>query len=237
MEVLFEHFAKEGGRNMSASNYLVIQDWMIEELKLKGMDLIIYAIIFGFSQDERSGFVGSQKYLAFWCNSSIRGVQKSLNKLTQNGLIYKSDSGLRTRNLDELSSLKSEQSSCVEDEQSSCQGELSSCQGELCSEKDELSSPNNIDNIFILKEKINKKEKLDADDDEKKRFKIPSVIEIASYCRKRNNTVDPQRFFDFYESKGWMIGKNKMKDWKAAVRTWENQERKRRQSNDTLPYV
>lgn len=237
MEVLFEHFATEGGRNMSASNYLVIQDWMIEELKLKGMDLIIYAIIFGFSQDERSGFVGSQKYLAFWCNSSIRGVQKSLNKLTQNGLIYKSDSGLRTRSLDELSSLKSEQSSCAEDEQSSCQGELSSCRGELCSEKDELSSPNNIDNIFILKEKINKKEKLDADDDEKKRFKIPSVIEIASYCRKRNNTIDAQRFFDFYESKGWMIGKNKMKDWKAAVRTWENQERKRRQSNDTLPYV
>lgn len=215
---------------MSSSNYLVIQDWMIEELKLKGMDLIIYAIIFGFSQDEKSGFVGSQKYLAFWCNSSIRGVQKSLNKLTQNGLIYKSDSGLRTRSIDELSSLKSEQSSCAEDEQSSCQGEL-------CSEKDELSSSNNIDNIFILKEKINKKEKLDADDDEKKRFKIPSVIEIASYCRKRNNTVDAQRFFDFYESKGWMIGKNKMKDWKAAVRTWENQERKRRKSNDTLPYV
>lgn len=223
MEVLFEYFATEGGRNMSASNYLVIQDWMIEELKLKGMDLIIYAIIFGFSQDEKSGFVGSQKYLAFWCNSSIRGVQKSLNKLTQNGLIYKSDSGLRTRSIDELSSLKSEQSSCEQDEQSSCQ--------------DELSSPNNIDNIFILKEKINKKEKLDADDDEKKRFKIPSVIEIASYCRKRNNSIDAQRFFDFYESKGWMIGKNKMKDWKAAVRTWENQEKKIRQSNDTLPYV
>lgn len=215
---------------MSASNYLVIQDWMIEELKLKGMDLIIYAIIFGFSQDEKSGFVGSQKYLAFWCNSSIRGVQKSLNKLTQNGLIYKSDSGLRTRSIDELSSLKSEQSSCEQDE-------LSSCKGELCSEKDELSSPNNIDNIFILKEKINKKEKFDADDDEKKRFKIPSVIEIASYCRKRNNSIDAQRFFDFYESKGWMIGKNKMKDWKAAVRTWENQEKKIRQSNDTLPYV
>jgi hypothetical protein len=230
MEVLFEHFATEGEMNMSASNYLVIQDWMIEELKLKGMDLIIYAIIFGFSQGEKSGFVGSQKYLAFWCNSSIRGVQKSLNKLTQNGLIYKSDSGLRTRSLDELSSLKSEQSSCEQDE-------LCSEKDELCSEKDELSSPNNIDNTFILKEKINKKEKLDADDDEKKRFKIPSVIEIASYCRKRNNTVDAQRFFDFYESKGWMIGKNKMKDWKAAVRTWENQERKRRKSNDTLPYV
>ena len=93
------------------------------------------------------------------------------------------------------------------------------------------------DKCYNCIEEINKKEKLDADDDEKKRFKIPSVIEIASYCRKRNNSVDPQRFFDFYESKGWMIGRNKMKDWKAAVRTWENQERKNKQSNDTLPYV
>lgn len=236
MEVLFENFETKGGRNMSSSNYLVIQDWMIDEMKLKGMDLIIYAIIFGFSQDEKSGFVGSQKYLSFWCNSTIRGVQKSLDRLLKNGLIYKSDYGLRTRKLDELSSLKSEQSSCSDSEQSSCQCELSSCRDELSSKKDELSSPNNIDNIFI-KEKIYKKEKIKSDENDNKRFKIPSIAEISSYCRERNNYVDPQRFYDFYESKGWMIGKNKMKDWKAAVRTWENHDRKNRQSNDTLPYV
>jgi hypothetical protein len=46
------------------------------------------------------------------------------------------------------------------------------------------------------------------------------------YCLTRNNQVDPQTFIDFYESKGWMIGKNKMKDWKAAVRTWEKRETK-----------
>ena len=70
-----------------------------------------------------------------------------------------------------------------------------------------------------------------------KRFTPPTVEEIGAYCRERRNGVDPQRFFDFYAAKGWMVGKNRMKDWKAAVRTWENQERKRRQSNDTLPYV
>lgn len=52
-------------------------------------------------------------------------------------------------------------------------------------------------------------------------FKKPTVDEILQYCGERNNLVDPVRFFDFYESKGWMIGKTKMKDWKAAVRTWE----------------
>jgi predicted phage replisome organizer len=53
------------------------------------------------------------------------------------------------------------------------------------------------------------------------RFTPPTPEEIKAYCIERNNRVDPERFFDFYSSKGWMIGKNKMKDWKAAVRTWE----------------
>lgn len=52
-------------------------------------------------------------------------------------------------------------------------------------------------------------------------FRKPSPEEIANYCRERKNTVDAQEFFDFYESKGWMIGRNKMKDWQAAVRNWE----------------
>lgn len=53
-------------------------------------------------------------------------------------------------------------------------------------------------------------------------FIVPSLQEVSAYCQERNNNVDSQKFFDFYESKGWMVGKNKMKDWKAAVRTWED---------------
>jgi len=54
-----------------------------------------------------------------------------------------------------------------------------------------------------------------------KYFKKPTKIEIEVYCLERNNIIDAEAFLDFYESKDWMIGKNKMKDWKAAVRTWE----------------
>lgn len=61
-----------------------------------------------------------------------------------------------------------------------------------------------------------------------RRFIPPSVEEVEQYCIERNNNIDAQSFIDFYESKGWMIGKNKMKDWKAAVRTWE---RSRKQEN------
>jgi hypothetical protein len=56
----------------------------------------------------------------------------------------------------------------------------------------------------------------------KKNFSPPSTDDIMKYCRERNNAVDPQMFMDFYTAKNWMIGKNKMKDWKAAVRTWES---------------
>lgn len=55
----------------------------------------------------------------------------------------------------------------------------------------------------------------------KKKFEPPSVDDVRAYCQERGNKVDPQKFVDFYESKGWMVGKNHMKDWKAAVRTWE----------------
>ena len=50
----------------------------------------------------------------------------------------------------------------------------------------------------------------------------PSLEEIGSYCRERGNQVDPQRFLDFYTSNGWRIGKVPMRDWKAAVRSWES---------------
>jgi len=56
--------------------------------------------------------------------------------------------------------------------------------------------------------------------------KKPSVQEIKDYCLERNNGIDAEQFFDFYESKGWLVGKNKMKNWQAAVRTWEKRKQK-----------
>lgn len=55
----------------------------------------------------------------------------------------------------------------------------------------------------------------------KKKFTPPTIDEIRSYCLERRNKVDPERFHDFYASKGWRVGNQPMKDWKAAVRTWE----------------
>lgn len=54
-----------------------------------------------------------------------------------------------------------------------------------------------------------------------KSFKPPTVEEVKAYCKERNNGIDPENFVNFYSAKGWKIGKEKMQDWKAAVRTWE----------------
>ncbi len=58
-------------------------------------------------------------------------------------------------------------------------------------------------------------------------FIKPTAEEIAFYCNERKNGVNAQQFFDFYESKGWVVGKTKMRDWKACVRTWEQRDGRR----------
>ena len=73
-----------------------------------------------------------------------------------------------------------------------------------------------INNTSIIKEKIIKK----------KNFIVPKVIEIKDYCRLRDNGINAEQFYDFYQSKGWMVGKTKMKDWKACMRTWEKRQNK-----------
>lgn len=67
-------------------NFITIQGWMINELNLKGNSLLIYAIIYGFSQDENSYFEGSRKYLAEWTNSTTKGVDKCLKDLIEKNI-------------------------------------------------------------------------------------------------------------------------------------------------------
>ena len=64
--------------------------------------------------------------------------------------------------------------------------------------------------------------------------KYPTLDEVKAYCNERNNRVDPERFIDYYTSNGWKVGKNPMKDWKAAVRTWERSDVQKTRSRNTL---
>ena len=68
------------------------------------------------------------------------------------------------------------------------------------------------------------KDRLGEDTYRERRFTPPSLQEVTDYCNQRGNNVDPERFINFYQSKDWMVGKNKMKDWKAAIITWEKRD-------------
>lgn len=70
-------------------NYINIQGWMVNELQLKGNALMVYAIIYGFSQEENSWFTGTSNYLAEWCNCSRQSISTILKKLVEQGLIEK----------------------------------------------------------------------------------------------------------------------------------------------------
>jgi len=64
-----------------------------------------------------------------------------------------------------------------------------------------------------------------------KTFHAPTIEEVGSYCRDRNNGIDPSQFVDYYQARNWMLNKVKMKDWQAAVRTWERNHKERASAN------
>lgn len=72
----------------------------------------------------------------------------------------------------------------------------------------------------VLKNKM-LEENIPANNPKRKRFVKPTVEEVRQYCIERKNNVNAEQFYDYYESNGWKVGKNAMKDWKACVRTWE----------------
>lgn len=89
---------------------------------------------------------------------------------------------------------------------------------------------NNVYNLYTKCIHSIDKNRLDKNSiDNNRTFKKPTLDEVKEYCLERKNGINPQHFIDFYESKGWMVGKNKMKDWKACIRTWE------KRNNNTLP--
>lgn len=115
--------------------------------------------------------------------------------------------------------------------------ELASIAGRRSAEKRALNAPittneRSTDVQQTLNERSTdvqpREEKKEEEKREKKSiFIIPSVDEIKAYCTERNNNIQAQYFYDYNSARGWMVGKNKMKDWKAAIRTWENNDKQR----------
>ena len=177
--------------------YYVITQEIRESFEGKEAD--VFAVINGFSQEGQGCFYGSLSLLSQFCGiTSKTTTQKILKNLVEKGAIVKGE--------DLHNGVK------------------------FCSYKVNKNwyGISKIDMGGISETDTNNKEYININTLSNKggrRFQKPSLEEIRSYCQERGNKVDPEQFYNFYESKGWVVGKSPMKDWRAAVRTWEKREK------------
>lgn len=129
-------------------NYITIQGWMINELNLKGNELIIYASIYGFSQTENQVFSGSLQYLADWTNSTKQGVMKNLKSLVEKGYIVKNEKIINSVKFCEYYAT----------EFNTLLNKVDQGMQQSSTEGMQQSLPNNIDNISSNNKKENKKD-------------------------------------------------------------------------------
>lgn len=208
---------------MKDDNYAVIQGWMINRLHLSGTELMVFAIIHGFTQGENGdGFAGGISYLTEWTGTTSRTVITILQRLEEKGLIRRETMATKTGK-------KSKIFSTVEGEMISPPSQKSGEDSENISppivkifhEDGENISHKNI-NIDSTSNEVEKRER----EGRAKRFTPPTLDEVRAYVRERGNKIDPETFMNYYESIGWKVGKVGMKNWKAAVIVWERREAK-----------
>lgn len=178
--------------------YYVITQEIRESFEGKEAD--VFAVINGFSQEGQGCFFGSLAQLSQFCGiKSKTTTQKILKSLVTKGAVVK---GEESRN------------------------GVRFCTYKVAKKWYGISE---IDMGGISENDTNNKRDININNTLSNKggghFQKPSVEDIRAYCVSRANKVDPEQFFNFYESNGWMVGKNHMKDWRAAVRTWEKREK------------
>lgn len=180
-------------------DFILVRRFMSTELGIQSKnEMLLYALIYSYS-DGGSAFYGSTEYLAKRLGSSKSRIIKTLNEMVSKGLIIKKISGRFNFYVTNFNYVCKAEPTVSVQHPEQCQ---------IDTENSVIPTSNNINNNINDTISI-------------KRFVKPKVEDIEAYCKERNNSVDAQQFFDYYESKGWKIGKSPMKDWKAAVRTWE----------------
>jgi len=201
-------------------NFIVEHGWMINRLELKGNELRIYAIIYGFSQADGTWFTGGLQYLADWVRGTKQGVIGNLKALIEKGLIEKQET---ITNGVKLCSYRATGFNGIQQSLTGYSTKFNGGIQESLTPPVKESLPNNISLKDIQKdiEKDSEGGQAPSAPEKTTRFKPPTVEEVAAYCLERGNHVDAQRFVDYYTANGWMRGKTKIKDWRACVRTWE----------------
>ena len=178
--------------------YITIQQEMRDVLGLKGNELLVFAFINGYSQEGQGCYYGSLAHLQEVCGIASRQTAiATLRSLCEKGYI------IRNEQLHPVKMVS--YSICPKI------GQVVQKLDMGCPKNGHNNKEIDINNNSLYKGSSH--------------FQKPSLDDIRAYCISRANNVDPEQFFNFYESKGWMVGKTHMRDWRAAVRTWEKREK------------
>lgn len=187
--------------------------WLSEELTLQ--EKIMLVEIDSFDNEER-GCYASNKYFSKFFNITPGRISQIISSLVSKGYIsvlyIRDNQEIKERqihiNRPPYPEVVNKLNTYLENDKG---GSKYPKEGYLENAKENNISMNNINN------NINK-------ENAKRKFSKPTLEEINQYCIERKNGINAEAFYDFYESKDWYVGKNKMKDWKACVRTWERRE-------------
>lgn len=186
----------------SDGTYTAIQDWMLD-LGLDVWETIAYAVIFGFSQDGESTFTGSLAYLSRKMMCSRGKAISALKRMADLGLVQKIENTRNGVRFCEYRAYTANTGGTPDVLGSTPRVPGGSTPG----------VPNNI--VYETKNKT-KEDKISNI-----RFTPPTFEEVRAYCLERGNAIDPAQFIDYYTANGWKVGRNPMRDWRAAVRQWE----------------
>ena len=192
--------------------YLVITEEM-RAAGLTGNALLIFALIYGYSQGEQGCYYGSLAHTSEVVGCTRQTAISILKDLLDAGLVERfefMDNGLHRV------AYRTGKNFC------NSQIILPDQSKNLTDAGQKILPNNKGDNKSISK--------LGIYSAPARGFNPPTIDEVAAYCRERGNTIDPQQFIDYYAANGWMVGKSRMHDWRAAVRTWEARRR-----NDPTP--
>lgn len=189
--------------DMGRKGYILIQDWMLDLEGLSLTDIAVFAIIYGFSQDGESTFRGSQQWLADKIKVSRPTIAKSLKTLIERGCISKKDVNI---NGVKFCHYKATFDRVENNFTEGC--------------KESLHKNKDINKNSLISSKDNIRESRT-----RSHFVPPTIEEINDFVITFGLSMDGQQFFDYYTANGWKVGKNAMKDWKAACRNWAARQR------------
>ena len=197
---------------LASDNYIPYNRTLAKELGIE--PAILFGALCGYQRHYKMQefFREQEKIIDDTCLTEY-AIRQATKILQDKGLIIVKKKGLPAKNYYQINTTRLVEYLST----SGCENDTTGdCENNTTRNNENITTNNKIKNKTNNKINNNIKETT-----KEKKFTKPTLEEVQAYCKERNNNVDAERFIDFYTSKGWKVGNQPMKDWKACVRTWE----------------